>query len=141
MTARRLWVGLTLLCLVGWLPYQAPAQPAHEAKGQLIVEETQVGTGEQAQKGSQVEVHYRGTFPDGKEFDSSAGRAPLAFTVGQGQMIKGFDQGVVGMKVGGKRKLTIPPDMAYGAQGVPPTIPPNATLIFEVELVSVKAGK
>ncbi|MBV9470437.1 MAG: FKBP-type peptidyl-prolyl cis-trans isomerase [Abitibacteriaceae bacterium] len=141
MTRRKLWGGLTLLCLVAWLPCQAPASAADEAKGQLIVEDTQVGTGEAAQKGSQVEVHYRGTFTDGKEFDSSAGRAPLTFTIGSGQVIKGFDQGLIGMKVGGKRKLTIPPDMAYGADGVPPTIPPNATLIFELELISVKAGK
>ena len=80
-----------------------------------------------------------GTLLDGKEFDSSRKRGqPFVFTLGQGQVIRGWDQGVVGMKVGGKRKLVIPPALAYGDRGMPPTIPPNSTLTFEVELMDVK---
>jgi FKBP-type peptidyl-prolyl cis-trans isomerase len=96
-----------------------------------------IGTGDEAKVGSSVLVHYRGTLENGTEFDSSRGRSPLAFTVGGGQMIAGFDLGTRGMRVGGKRKITIPPELGYGAnaQG---TIPANSTLIFEVELVSVK---
>jgi FKBP-type peptidyl-prolyl cis-trans isomerase len=97
------------------------------------------GTGATANPGDRVSVHYIGTLADGgKKFDSSRDRnQPFQFVLGQGQVIKGWDQGVAGMKVGEKRKLTIPPAMAYGAQGHPPVIPPNSTLIFEVELLAV----
>ena len=98
-----------------------------------------VGTGPSPQKDQQVTVHYVGTLEDGKKFDSSRDRnQPFTFTIGVGQVIKGWDEGVMSMKVGGKRKLIIPPDLGYGSRGAPPVIPPNATLTFEVELLSVK---
>ncbi len=97
-----------------------------------------VGTGAEAVAGKSVKVHYTGTLANGQKFDSSLDRSqPFAFVLGAGQVIKGWDTGVAGMKVGGKRKLTIPPDMAYGARGFPPVIPPNSTLVFEVELLGV----
>ena len=98
-----------------------------------------VGTGPSPQKGQQVTVHYTGYLQDGTKFDSSRDRnQPLPFTIGIGQVIKGWDEGIMSMKVGGKRKLTIPPDLGYGQRGAPPAIPPGATLVFEVELLSVK---
>ncbi len=97
-----------------------------------------VGTGAEAVAGKRVTVHYVGTLTDGSKFDSSRDRDdPFQFVLGKGQVIRGWDQGVAGMKVGGKRKLTIPPDMGYGARGFPPVIPPNSTLVFEVELLGV----
>jgi FKBP-type peptidyl-prolyl cis-trans isomerase len=104
----------------------------------LDIKDLITGKGEAAQQGDKVSVHYAGTLMDGKEFDSSRKHGhPFDFVLGKGQVIKGWDQGVAGMKVGGKRKLTIPPALAYGARGSPPVIPPNATLQFEVELLSV----
>ncbi|MBX3083113.1 MAG: FKBP-type peptidyl-prolyl cis-trans isomerase [Anaerolineae bacterium] len=98
-----------------------------------------IGTGAEAKVGSYVEVNYRGLLENGTQFDSSYDRKQtLPFSVGAGQMIQGFDVGVRGMKVGGKRKVTIPPELGYGAQGVPGVIPPNSVLIFEIELMSVK---
>ncbi len=98
----------------------------------------QVGAGAEAVAGKKVSVHYTGTLTSGQKFDSSLDRGkPFQFTLGAGQVIKGWDEGVPGMKVGGKRKLQIPPEMAYGARGFPPVIPPNSTLIFEIELLAV----
>ncbi len=98
-----------------------------------------VGKGPEAKAGDKIAVHYVGTLTDGKEFDSSRKRnAPFEFMLGRGNVIRGWDQGVEGMKVGGKRKLTIPPSLAYGERGSPPVIPPSATLVFEVELVEIK---
>ena len=98
-----------------------------------------VGTGEEAVKGKRVSVHYVGTLESGKPFDSSRDRnEPFGFKLGAGMVIKGWDQGVAGMRVGGKRTLTIPSDLAYGDAGYPGVIPPKATLIFEVELLGVR---
>ena len=105
---------------------------------ELIKEDTKVGTGDEAVVGKAVSVHYTGWLTDGTKFDSSKDRGtPFSFTLGSGQVIKGWDQGVAGMKVGGIRKLTIPPDLGYGARGAGGVIPPNATLVFEVELLGV----
>ena len=98
-----------------------------------------VGDGKEAKEGSQVKVHYTGTLENGKKFDSSLDRGkPFELTLGAGMVIKGWDEGLQGMKVGGKRKLIIPPKLAYGEDGRPPVIPANSTLIFEVEMVDVK---
>ena len=96
------------------------------------------GTGTEAVAGKRVEVHYSGYLTDGTKFDASYDRGePFSFPLGAGRVIKGWDQGVAGMKVGGKRKLTIPPALGYGASGAGNVIPPNATLVFEVELLKV----
>ena len=106
---------------------------------ELQIEELRPGTGAEAKSGQSVSVHYTGTLTNGKKFDSSHDRnEPFTFTLGAGQVIKGWDQGVAGMKVGGMRKLTIPAHLGYGARGFSNVIPPNATLVFEVELVSVR---
>ena len=97
-----------------------------------------VGTGVTPKVGDTVTVHYTGRFTNGKIFDSSVGKQPFPFVLGRGQVIKGWDEGVGSMKVGGKRKLIIPPDLAYGAQGYPGVIPPNSTLTFAVELLKIK---
>jgi FKBP-type peptidyl-prolyl cis-trans isomerase len=97
------------------------------------------GQGTEAAAGRAVTVHYTGWLPDGKKFDSSRDHGqPFTFTLGAGQVIAGWDQGVEGMRVGGRRKLVIPPDLGYGAAGAPPDIPPAATLVFDVEVLEVK---
>ena len=105
----------------------------------LQIEDTKVGSGPEAQPGQRVSVHYTGTLTDGTKFDSSRDRnEPFEFRLGAGEVIPGWDQGVKGMRVGGTRKLTIPPDLAYGAQGSGGAIPPNAALKFDIELLGVK---
>jgi peptidylprolyl isomerase len=103
----------------------------------LRITDLVVGEGAEAGSGQNVVVNYRGTLENGTEFDSSYGRGPFSFPLGAGRVIRGWDEGVAGMKVGGKRKLVIPPDLGYGERGAGGVIPPNATLIFEVELVRV----
>jgi FKBP-type peptidyl-prolyl cis-trans isomerase FkpA len=98
-----------------------------------------IGEGDEAKSGDVVTVHYTGWLTDGKKFDSSLDRnQPFTFKLGAGQVIEGWDKGVAGMKMGGKRKLTIPPGLAYGTQAVGGVIPPNSTLVFEVELLNIK---
>ena len=117
----------------------APPPPVARPGGALGVDDVTIGTGPEAKPGDQVRVHYTGSLPDGTQFDASRPRgAPFEFRLGQGMVIKGFERGVVGMKVGGIRKLTIPPELGYGRKGAPPTIPPNATLVFEIELLDTK---
>ena len=103
----------------------------------LQIEELAVGDGDTARPGHRLEVHYAGTLEDGTPFDSSRARGPFQFVLGRRQVIAGWDQGVLGMKVGGRRRLTIPAELGYGPRGVPGVIPPNATLVFEVELLRI----
>ncbi len=102
------------------------------------IEALVVGTGPEATRGRTVVVHYTGRLTDGTQFDSSVGGTPFSFRLGAGEVIEGWDRGFAGMKVGGRRRLTLPPELAYGARGAPPDIPPNATLVFEVELLGVR---
>ena len=105
---------------------------------ELVIEDQINGDGDEAVAGKTVEVHYTGWLTDGTQFDSSHDRNDtFSFKLGAGQVIQGWDQGVAGMKVGGARKLTIPPGMGYGESGAGGVIPPNATLVFKVELISV----
>lgn len=117
----------------------AAAPGAGDAVTDLKIEDTTPGNGAEATAGKKVTVHYTGTFLDGRKFDSSHDRnQPFTFMLGAGQVIQGWDKGVAGMKVGGKRKLTIPPAMAYGERGAGDAIPPNTPLQFEVELLKVE---
>ena len=127
----------------GMLAVAVLASPAIAAD--LVKSDTVVGKGKEAVAGKTVDVNYTGWLHDskaekqrGKQFDSSVGRGPFSFPLGGGRVIKGWDEGVAGMKVGGKRTLVIPPDMAYGNRGAGGAIPPNATLVFDVELLDVK---
>lgn len=120
-------------------PTPTPAQPPPDPNAKLEIKDLTVGKGAEAKAGDTVKVHYVGTLKNGEEFDASKkhGNEPFTFELGKGRVIKGWDEGVAGMKVGGKRKLTIPPHLGYGARGAGAKIPPNSTLVFEVELVEV----
>lgn len=110
----------------------------HKTDTGLQYEILEEGSGPAAQKGQKVKVHYTGMLEDGTVFDSSVQRGqPIMFTLGVGQVIKGWDEGIEGMKVGEKRRLTIPPDLGYGARGAGNVIPPNAVLIFDTELIEI----
>jgi FKBP-type peptidyl-prolyl cis-trans isomerase len=105
----------------------------------MQIEDIQVGEGQEAAPGMTVTVHYTGTLTNGKKFDSSVDRGePFAFPLGAGRVIPGWEKGIAGMKIGGKRKLTIPPELAYGDRGFSNLIPPGSTLIFEVELLGLR---
>jgi FKBP-type peptidyl-prolyl cis-trans isomerase FkpA len=117
----------------------AKAAPLPPGPTKLEIDDQVVGSGREARTDDTVHVQYTGTLLDGTKFDSSYdhGGDPFKFTIGKGEVIKGWDEGVVGMKVGGKRRLRIPADLGYGETGSPPTIPPGAGLVFDVELVSI----
>jgi hypothetical protein len=116
-------------------------EDAIELPDGLCYVEHDAGDGPEAKKGDIVEVHYTGRLTNGTVFDSSEGGAPIKFMLGIGQVIEGWDRGLAGMKVGGSRTLTIPPELGYGEAGYPPDIPPNATLVFDVELVSIESSR
>jgi peptidylprolyl isomerase len=140
---------LALVALAAVVVYSADRGAAGEKKEKVVTTasglkyiDEKMGTGKAAKKGDRVEVHYTGLLKDGKKFDSSRDRGkPFRFPLGSGKVIKGWDEGVQGMKEGGKRKLIIPPELAYGAEGVvvkgKTIIPPNAELTFDVELIRV----
>ncbi|MDX2039746.1 MAG: FKBP-type peptidyl-prolyl cis-trans isomerase [Acidobacteriota bacterium] len=136
-------IGLVIIALIAgfgiyyfWFNGSSGSETKTES-GLNYVDEV-VGTGPSPSPGKKVTVHYTGKLENGKQFDSSVGKQPFTFTIGVGQVIKGWDEGVMTMKVGGKRKLVIPSALGYGTMGSPPTIPPNSTLYFDVELLDVK---
>lgn len=133
----------SLLIIVGLVYYfgfyKKEAPKTEILKEELITEILQPGTGEPAEKGDTVVVHYTGTLLNGNQFDSSLDRGtPFSFTLGSGQVIRGWELGILGMQVGEKKKLTIPPTLAYGDRAVGGVIPANSTLVFEVELLEIK---
>jgi FKBP-type peptidyl-prolyl cis-trans isomerase len=137
-----LLLGLVVLIGIGAAGYyfynRGGGSETTTSSGLKYVDEV-VGTGASPSPGKRVTVHYTGTLTNGTKFDSSRDRAqPYTFPIGAGEVIKGWDEGVMSMKVGGKRKLIIPANLAYGPAGRPPTIPPNATLLFDIELLDVK---
>jgi FKBP-type peptidyl-prolyl cis-trans isomerase len=128
---------LVLVALFALAACGGDSTTSPSADGTFTTEDLVVGTGATAVLGSVVTVNYTGMFTNGAVFDTSVGKAPIQLQLGAGQVIPGFEQGIVGMKVGGKRRITIPPSLAYGSAGRPPTIPPNSTLVFDVDLVSI----
>lgn len=143
-------IGIVIICglfintIFGYVPSNderdaAVANAEKTTTDKVKMEDLTVGTGKVVKPGDTVTVNYKGTLTNGKQFDSSYDRGtPFETKIGVGAVIKGWDEGIVGMKVGGKRKLTVPPSLGYGSAGAGESIPPNSTLIFEVELLSVK---
>ncbi|MFB3812682.1 MAG: FKBP-type peptidyl-prolyl cis-trans isomerase [Terriglobales bacterium] len=136
-------IAVCSLCLIAALAFAQTGPTKVEGApkklpGGLEYWDIKQGTGAEATKGKTATVNYSGWLTNGKMFDSSVGKQPFQFSLGAGQVIKGWDEGVAGMKAGGKRQLRIPPELGYGARGVPGVIPPNSTLIFDVELLGVK---
>ncbi len=137
-------LALGALTLVSGASFAKPAKKTsvmsgatHTTKSGLKITDLRIGKGAKAVSGKTVTVNYKGTLVSGKMFDQSYGKQPFSFQLGAGQVIKGWDEGVAGMKVGGKRKLVIPARLGYGSQGAGGVIPPNATLVFIVELLGV----
>ncbi|KAI0217266.1 peptidylprolyl isomerase fpr3, partial [Massospora cicadina] len=115
-----------------------PQKGAKTHSNGLIVEDITVGTGKEAKNNDTIQMRYVGKLSTGKVFDKNTSGEPFTFHLGKGEVIKGWDQGILGMKVGGERRLTIPAHLAYGKRGSPPAIPPKATLLFEVKLLNIK---
>ena len=137
-------MALAAMPMIAGCGSSSPSTPSTSV-GTFTETDLVVGTGTEAVAGKNITVDYTGWLydtskPDGKgtQFDSSTGRGPFQLTLGAGQVIKGWDQGVAGMKIGGSRRLIIPPELAYGSAGSPPVIPPNATLVFDISLLSVQ---
>jgi peptidylprolyl isomerase len=137
---------IVMLVATVWVTAQEKKKAAPKKKVEMITtasglkyHDAKVGEGAEVKEGDRIEVHYTGTFTNGKTFDSSIPRKkPFEVHVGRGGVIKCWDEGVRGMKVGGKRKLVCPPELAYGSQGYPGAIPPNSTLNFDIELLKIK---
>lgn len=146
MKSVKMILAMAVLCALCAVPALAAEEKTKLAAGKQVTTasglkyvDVKVGTGASPVKGKQVKVHYTGTLENGKKFDSSVDRnEPFSFVIGVGQVIAGWDEGVMSMKVGGKRKLTIPANLGYGARGAGGVIPPNATLLFDVELLDVQ---
>jgi FKBP-type peptidyl-prolyl cis-trans isomerase FkpA len=131
--------GAPIKCRVFFVVFLGVFMSTTTTASGLVIEEVNLGEGDEARAGQMVSVHYTGWLTNGTKFDSSVDRnESFDFPLGRGNVIRGWDEGVAGMKVGGKRKLTIPPDLGYGARGAGGVIPPNATLVFDVELLAVR---
>ncbi|MBI1960985.1 MAG: FKBP-type peptidyl-prolyl cis-trans isomerase [Candidatus Liptonbacteria bacterium] len=146
MTMKHIALGVGVVFVIGIGAYsiffakpQEPMTQNTTTTDGLIIQDIRTGSGAEAKTRAIVSVNYLGTLPDGTKFDSSYDRGqPFSFTIGKGEVIQGWEKGLIGMKVGGKRKLTIPASLAYGDRGVPGMIPANATLVFEIELLGVR---
>lgn len=133
------WIILLIIFVLNPLSGKAAEEAMMTTPSGLQYVDLAIGSGREAHAGETAIVHYTGTLTDGKKFDSSKDRnSPFSFRLGAGQVIKGWDEGVEGMKIGGIRKLVIPPQLGYGSRGAGAAVPPNATLIFEVELLDLR---